>query len=242
MKKGYGIFGKPYEIMLRNDLHDEKSIDHELMRNMVLLDKDSFKYLYNKPVCPNMSNHELYDFAQRFKAASEKLSIRNILDFTSGMAERYDVDFAEMLFGGTEKQILERETDWCADMARVGCVLLQCIGIPCRILHLANLDKAYNGHVAGEAYYENHYGIVDFIYGYQFYGIKPIDAHEVTQNAELLNPYPESYRGLFSAIGISEYDPTNGNNSYIVSTPNKYYMNLIYANHNDTWIMGEDNE
>ena len=96
--------------------------------------------------------------------------------------------------------------------------------------------------MAGEAYYENHYGIDDFIYGYQFYDITPIDAHEVTQNPELLNPYPESYRGLFSAIGISEYDQTNGKNSYIVSTPNKYYMNLIYANHNDTWIMGEDNE
>ena len=38
MKKGYGIFGKPYEVMLRNDLHDPASIDHDLLRNMILLD------------------------------------------------------------------------------------------------------------------------------------------------------------------------------------------------------------
>ena len=240
MKKGYGIFGKSYEIMLRNDLHAEASIDHELMRNMVLLDEESCEYLYDQPVYPDLRSHELYAYAQQFKAPQEKQSIRKILDFTSDIAGRFDLEFKNMLFGGTEKQILQRGTDWCADMARVGTVLLQCIGIPCRILNLANLDKAYNGHVVGEAFYEGHFGIVDFIYGYQFYGDKPINAHDIMQNTDLLNPYPETYRGLFSAIGISEYDPTNEKNCYLMSKPNEYYMRLIYTNHNDMWIMGED--
>ena len=113
---------------------------------------------------------------------------------------------------------------------------------PCRVLHLANLAKAYNGHVVGEAYYENHYGIVDFLYGYQFYDNKPLDAHDIMLDAVLLNSYQESYRELFSAIGISEYDPTNEKNCYSISKPNEYCMNLIYTNHNDMWIMGEDNE
>lgn len=31
MKQGYGVFGAAYEVMLRNDPHDPRSIDHELL-------------------------------------------------------------------------------------------------------------------------------------------------------------------------------------------------------------------
>lgn len=34
MKQGYGVFGAAYEVMLRNDPHDPRSIDHELLRRM----------------------------------------------------------------------------------------------------------------------------------------------------------------------------------------------------------------
>ena len=240
MKQGYSIFGKPYEIMLKNDLHDLVSIDHALMRNMILLDEESSQVLYQKPSCRNMEGHALYAFAQQFKAAQDRQSIRNVLDYTSGIALRYDVDFKKMVFGGTEQQILQRGTDWCADMARVGVVLLQCLGIPCRILHLVNLNKAYHGHVVGEAYYNGSYGVVDFIYGYQFYGETPISARDVLRNADVLSAYSEEYRGLYSAIGVSEYDPMEPSNDYSISKPNAYYMKLIYTDHLDTWIMGED--
>lgn len=240
MKQGYSIFGKPYEIMLKNDLHDLASIDHALMRNMILLEEESSPTLYQKPSCLNMEGHALYAFAQQFKAAQERQSIRNVLDYTSGIALRYDVDFKDMVFGGTEQQILQRGTDWCADMARVGAVLLQCLGIPCRLLHLVNLNKAYHGHVVGEAYYEGSYGVVDFIYGYQFYEDSPISARDVLRNADVLSAYPEEYRGLYSAIGVSEYDPMDADNNYAISRPNAYCMKLIYTDHLDRWIMGED--
>jgi len=242
VKKGYGIFGKPYEIMLKNDLHDPVSIDHALMRDMVLLDEESFQALYQKPVRRNLEKHELYAFARQFKAASDRQSIRNVLEYTSDIAMRYDMDFKDMLFGGTEKQILERGTDWCADMARVGAVLLQCLGIPCRILHLVNLDKAYHGHVVGEAYYEGGYGVVDFIYGYQFYDETPVSACNIMRSPDALNACPDTYRGLYSAIGVSEYDPMDANNDYSISIPNEYYMKLIYTDHQDAWIMGEDRD
>ena len=155
MKQGYGIFGKAYEIMFRNDLHASKSIDHAFLRSMVLLDDESAPVLYSmRPMRYDMRSHELYAFSQQFMASAERETIRNVLDYTSGIAKVYNLDFNEMLFGGTEEEILEQGTDWCADMARVGAVLLQCLGIPCRIIHLANLEKAYNGHVVGEAYYE----------------------------------------------------------------------------------------
>ena len=46
MKKGYRVFGKAYQVMFRNDLHDKHSIDHYLLRNMILLDNESNNFLY----------------------------------------------------------------------------------------------------------------------------------------------------------------------------------------------------
>ena len=58
MKKGYDVFGKSYGIMYKNDLHDVKSIDHEFMRNMILLDEETKEFLYQvKPKKTNINNH-----------------------------------------------------------------------------------------------------------------------------------------------------------------------------------------
>ena len=243
MNQGYGVFGKAYEIMFRNDLHASESVDHAFLRNMILLDDESASALYsNKPICYNMENHELYAFSQKFRTSDDRETIRNVLYYTSSIAKAYDLDFKEMLFGGTEREILERSTDWCADMARVGAVILQCLDIPCRIIHLANLEKAYNGHVAGEAFYEGKYGLVDFIYGYQMLSDGPVSARDIQENPEFLAPYPEDYKEMFSGIAINEYDPTDPSNDYTLSKPNKYYMKLIYEEHQDQWIMGEDKQ
>ena len=240
MKIGYGVFGKAYEVMYAHDLHNPASIDHELMKNMILLDDQSAAILYSRVVRHNYGGHELYQFAQQFKASIEKETVQNVLRYTQKIAAAFDTDFDDMLFGGTEKQILDRGTDWCSDMARVGAVLLQCLGIPCRMLYLANPGKAYNGHVVNEAFYEGRYGVVDFIYGYQFYDRTPKSAFEIQRNPEILAAYPESYQGLFSAIAISEYDPCAPGNNYSISRPNDYYLKLIHTDHENMWLMGED--
>lgn len=241
MKKGYDVFGKAYGVMCRNDTHDPKSIDHKLMQEMILLDSESFEYLYRKaPSTPNMSAHKLRSFAKQFRGEDDRKTIENILKYCSDIAINYDVPFEQMLFGGTEEEILERGTDWCADMARVGAVLLMCNGIPARIVHLANPAKAYNGHVVTEAYYEGKFGVCDFIYGYLFYDKKPLDAYELSQNKWYLNMYPEDYAGLYSCVAISEYDPM-AENCYNISVPNEYTTRLINEDHNGRWIMGEDN-
>lgn len=240
MKQGYGIFGKAFRVMLENDVHDIRSIDHQFMREAVLLEEESCDFLYSRVNHYDMRHHELFGLAQQFVGQTQKETIHNILTFTSDIAAKYDVDFKDMFFGGTEQQILERGTDWCADMARVGAVLAQCCGIPCRIVHLVNLNKAYNGHVVCEAYYDGSYGVVDFLMGYQFYGDKPISAWELLTNKEPLKDCHEEYQGYYTAIAINEYDPTDPKNDYTVSTPNQYCMNLIYGEHNGQWIMGED--
>lgn len=240
MKKGYDVFGKAYGVMNRNDTHAPESIDHKLMQEMILLDNTSYEYLYGfQPQVPDMKAHALYPFAQQFRQGDDRQTIENILRYCSDIALHYDVPFEQMLFGGTEEEILRRGTDWCADMARVGAVMLMCNGIPARIVHLVNLSKAYYGHVVVEAYYEGKYGVCDFIYGYCFHREKPLDAYELIRNKRYFIGYPEEYAGLYTAAAISEYDPM-GDHCYKISEPNPYTINLINGNHHGKWIMGEE--
>ena len=240
MKRGYDVFGRAYGVMLRNDVHAEGSVDDMLVKNMMLLDDESEMELYSRVHMPDVRSHELYGFAQRFREKTEKESVEAVLRFTSGIVEKYDVDFQDMRFGGTEREIIERGTDWCADMARVGAVLIMCLGIPCRLVNLVNLEKAYNGHVACEAFYEGKYGFIDPLYGYRFGEEKPLSVIEIMRDKAALSDKDEYYRGLFSAAAISEYDPTDPKNDYTVSTPNEYTSRIIYEDHDGRWFMGED--
>lgn len=241
MKKGYGVFGKSYEMMNKNDLHDINSIDHRFMQEMILLDESSYDYLYNKEVnYYDMTHHELFEFSKKFNGNSDKETINNVLMFTRTIVKNFNVEFEEMLFGGSEKQIIERGTDWCADISRVAAVILDCLSIPCRILHLANINKAYNGHVLVEAFYENKWGVIDPLYGYLFYKDKPIDAYQLLKDKLYLNGYNDYYKELFNAIAINEYNPMDKTNNYNISKPNEYYLKLINSSHNDDWIMYEN--
>lgn len=240
MKKGYDVFGPAYGVMMRNDLHALESIDHKFMQEMILLDEESRDFLYQTaPVRINMEAHELNSFAKRFKGSDDRQTIENILQYTAKIASTYQTAFEDMKFGGTEREILDRGTDWCADMARVGAVLLQCRGIPARIVHLADLSRAYYGHVVTEAFYEGKYGVCDFLYGYSFYDKRPLDAYDLMCCKRYLEGYPEDYASLYMAAAINEYDPM-GDNDYTVSVPNQYTLNLISQDHGGKWIMGED--
>lgn len=181
MKQGYGVFGKAYEVMLRSDLHAPGSIDHQLMERMILLEEDSLPLLYGgvPAVNPAMKEHALYPFTRQFVGKSAVETIDNLLRLTAGIAQSCDLPFEQMRFGGTEQQILQRGTDWCADLARVGVALLNCAGIPARIGHLVNPDRPYNGHVVVEAHYDGRFGALDFVYGSRFGAAAPLSLWEL---------------------------------------------------------------
>ena len=110
INRGYGIFGKEYEIMLRNDLHAEQSIDHVLMKEMILVNEDSCGLLYGSvPVRVDMSDHELYLFALQFQKETIQDTIDCILQYTSNIANDFQEPFESMQFGGTEKEILNKD-------------------------------------------------------------------------------------------------------------------------------------
>lgn len=240
MKQGYDVFGKAYGVMLRNDVHAPGSIDHKLLREMVLLDAESAPVLYGSvPPKPDLGRHELYAFAQGFRGGTDRQTIGNILKYCAEIAADYAEPFETMRFGGTEREILDRGTDWCADMARVGAVLLMCCGIPARIVNLVNPGKAYHGHVVTEAFYEGKYGVCDFLHGLRFYGTGPLDAWELLRDPAYLADYPADYAGLYTAAAVGDYDPM-ADNDYTVSGPNDYTLKLIATDHHGEWFMEED--
>ena len=245
-KRGYSVFGKEYEQMLRHDLHAENSIDHQLLRRMVLLEEDTAARLYSQKgsLPAGIQRHPLYDFAGHFAGSHQAQSIDHLLRLTKRMAENFAVPFEQMRFGGTEREILLRSTDWCSDMARLGAVLLMCLGISARILILVNRQKAYHGHVVTEAFYEDRWGVVDFLYGCRFYQGHPLSGWELKRCPQLVGQrfapeQAEDMTGLYDGMAVNEYDPMDLQNDYTISGPNEYYLRLMGQPH-DGWFMGED--
>ena len=240
MKQGYDVFGHPWGVMMRNDVHAPGSVDHALMENMILLDDETRGLLYGGvPAAPRLPGHPLAALAESLRGEEDRESIGNALRYTSRIAAEYDVPFRDMRFGGREEEVLARGTDWCADMARVGAVLLMLLGIPARILHLADLSHAYYGHVVTEAYYEGKWGVCDFLHGYLFYGNAPLDAWELRTDAAHFAGYPADYAALYSAVAVSGYDPS-AETRYQISRPNEYTCRIIETDHGGRWFMGED--
>lgn len=249
--KGYGIFGKEYEFMLKNDLHEKQSIDHELLQNMILIDQESIPHLYKKPksISVNNKKHELYNFSQKFKGVNELESLLNVFNFLNEVVKKFNVPFEEMYFGGTEEEIIERGTDWCTDISRVGVVLLQCLSIPSRIAIVVNGLKAYHGHQVVEAYINGQYIMCDFLYGVigksdKYYSVnemlnKPDLVREIyrtnIENDETLN-YIE---GVFNLGAIAHYDITK-KHSYNISKANEYYLKMMKLIQDGTWQLNEN--
>lgn len=251
MKIGYGVFGKAYEYMFKNDLHDKNSIDHTLLKNMILLDENSKSTLYKKPqsISNDIRNHELYELAQKHKGNSLLESINNIFDFVNEVVNKFDTPFEKMIFGGTEMEIINRGSDWCTDISRVGAALLQCLGIPTRIVILVNSHKAYHGHQVVEAYVDGTYVMCDFLYSVigkldQYYSVydllkKPNLVRKAYQTKIEDTKQLEYILGLYNLAAISEYDICKEHNFYI-SKPNEYYLKMMNLNQDGTWQMNEN--
>lgn len=240
INKGYDVFGKSYGYMLRNDLHDINSIEHKLMQEQIRLDSVSEPFLYGGyQILYPLENHELYTFSQKFKMKNELESIKAVVRYTSKLASNFDVPLKDMLFGGTEKEILSRGTDWCFDLARLAAVILDCIGLTSRFIFVANPYKAYNAHVLLEVYYNNSWGVIDPLYGYIFFDTKPISAKDIIHSVQL-NVMNEDYKNMFNQISIAEYNPNDEDNKYIISKCNEYTYKINTIIQDGTWLLGED--
>lgn len=165
---GTGVFGLAYAVMLARDCHAPGSVDRVLLDRMVLVCPRTADYLYSQftPAAVEYergSRDELERYVDRATArcASQVESVAGIARFCRDLGRGVSGDLDTMRIGGTEEQIIARGSDWCTDVARVGCILYQVAGLPARLVFLADTARAYSGHAIVEVYRDERWGAVD---------------------------------------------------------------------------------
>ena len=217
---GPKAFGRAYRIMLDHDPHAPGSADRAIVASMVRLCDETASYLYDG--CPSRSAGcvagarpalERFLAEAGSPAGGPEQRVAAIAELTRSLAERSPAGgLAAMRFGGTEEQIIERGSDWCADVARVGCALYQVAGFPCRMAYLFDLQVAYSGHVIVEVHRSGKWGAVDAMCGvvYRTGDGAPATTWELMNDAGLVKRHagPDAWYTnpeQFTAAGIADY-------------------------------------
>ena len=229
--------------MLENDTHAQGSVDREVVSNMLRLCDDTAPYLYDGYTDLDIgyvagSRPGLEAFLSKTKSlvVDRMQQVAAIAQITHGLREKNPSGgLSSMRFGGTEEQIIKRGSDWCTDVARVGCALYQVAGFPCRIVNLFNLNAAYSGHVIVEVHRSGAWGAVDTSSGvvYQREDCAPATTWELMNDAELVvrHQSPEAWYThpeQFTAAGIANYYVGDSRMfDYTVTGLNSYYRAIL---------------
>jgi len=247
--------------MLENDSHAPGSVDRILMEEMVKLCPETADYLYRaytplKTLYKKGTRPKLEHYMRAITAESstDEEIIEGIARFTNSLQKNAESDLDKMQIGGTEEEIIERGSDWCTDLARVGCVLCQVAGFPARLVTLADTQKAYSGHAIIEVYRAGVWGAVDPITDvvYCHPGGKPASTWNLINDPKLIERHwrDESTlytkAGQFRAAAITNYFVWRWKDyDYTVSGPNDYYRSILKMADKGwpgglRWLHGED--
>ena len=240
---GIGQFGLAYQRMLENDCHAPGSVDCALIDQMVRLCGETAEYLYARHTplevrYPPGARAGLERCVARAcpGRSSDGARIEGIARFCAGLADGVLGGVDGMQVGGTEEQIIERGSDWCTDVARVGCALCQVAGLPARLVMLANTDRAYSGHVIIEIHRDAAWGAVDPATNviYRRLDGRPATTWELMSDADLVRAHrrdestPYTEPGQFRAAAVSNYFIWDREKyAYTVSGLNDYYRAIL---------------
>lgn len=236
LRQGPAQFGRAYDIMYANDSHAPGSVDRVLLEEMVRICPETREHLYSgfTPLATDYrpdSRPALEGLLPRCNTPTEQMEA--IAQLTGQMAEQCPPGLAGFLLGGTEEEIAARGTDWCTDLARLGCVLAQIAGLPARIAILADTAQAYSGHVIVEMHVGGCWHAVDTTNGIVY-------AESV---AELMDrPDPGQFR---AAALVNYFVGEAGRYNYAVSTINEYMRPVLEQSAKGwpgglRWLHGED--
>jgi len=259
--RGCTPWGSAYRFMLENDAHAPGSVDRVLVERMVHLCAATAEYLYtgHTPTVvayrsgtrPELEAH--LEGVLRGRSAVED-RVDAIARFCASLGERAQEDLDAMQIGGTEEEVISRGSDWCTDVARVGCILCQIADIPSRIVMLADTENAYSGHVIIEAHRDGSWGAVDVSTDVVY---RHPDGHAAT-TWELMNhpPLVEAHRSddgrvytrprQFRAAAVANYFVADHDeHDYTVSGLNAYYRSILEMSSSGwpgglRWLHGED--
>jgi transglutaminase-like putative cysteine protease len=259
--RGIKQFGQAYGVMLENDSHAPGSVDRVLMQEMVKLCSETSGYLYSahtpiEVLYERGTRPKLESYVENLtaQAASDEEVVEEISQFTSRLQEKAEQDLDKVRIGGLEEEIIERGSDWCTDLARVGCVLCQIVGLPSRLVTLVDVEKPYSGHVIIEVYRAGVWGAVDSTTNvvYRHASGNPATTWELMNDPKLIGLHwrdestPYTNIGQFRAAAISNYFVWQWKEyNYTVSGVNGYYRLILEMADKGwpdglRWLHGED--
>ena len=257
--RGSAQFGEAYRIMCENDAHALGSVDRVLTENMIRLCEETAEYLYAAYTPTIAARKEgrrpvLEECVKKITSGyrSDEERIEAITRFTSGLKD--DSDLESMQFGGTEEEIMARGSEWCTDVARVGCALSQIAGFPARMVYLFDKTKAYHGHVIIEVYRNSTWGALDTStdVAYRHEDGKPASLWELVNSPALIEKHYKGYStyyttvSQFGCVAIANYLVRDRQKyDYAVSGINGYYRSILRMSEKGwpggfRWLHGED--
>ena len=241
--QGIGQFDRAYQIMLENDTHAPGSVDRALAALMIRLCPQTAAYLYGEYTSTQVryqrgSRPELECYVEEAMAecGSDEERVEKIARFCSDLGKSVSDELDEMRFGGTEEEIIHRGSDWCTDLARVGCALCQVAGFPARLIMIYDTDMAYSGHQIIEVNRSGIWGAVDPTHGliYRDSEGKPVSTWELRNQPNLIEAEWRSHQDLGSRLSqfrntaIANYSVWDREDcDYTISPVNGYYWSLL---------------
>jgi hypothetical protein len=258
--RGPEWFGTAYATMIRHDPHARNSVDRQIIESSVGLDRRSAHYLYREftPVKVRYKRGtrpvlEAISTALAGRPTRVDARVRAVAQFLSDLAATTSPDVGKLRFGGTEEEIIARGTDWCTDLSRVGCALYQTLGLPSRMVLLADTSSAYSGHAITEVRYGGRWGAVDCVTGaiYQRPSGEPASTWDLVRNPRWVDRQYRNgetqgcSRDQFRAAAISNYTLASlATYDYSVRGVNPYYRSILRMSERGwpgglRWLHGE---
>jgi hypothetical protein len=259
--RGPGWFGPAYATMIRRDPHARGSIDRRILESCVGLDADTAPSLYRDFTSPRVGyipgRRPVLEAIGRGLVDSDApldQRIRAVPRFFRAIAAREAGAIDTLRFGGTEEEIIARGSNWCTDVSRAACALYHVMGVPSRIVLLADTRKAYSGHAIVEAYRARRWGAVDCVANvvYQSRSGQPASTWDLMKNSGWIDHHYRDRRqrsvrrGQFRRAAIANYslrDPSEPD--YRTSRVTPYYRSILRMSERGwpgglRWLHGED--
>lgn len=259
--RGIAQFGRAYQMMLQEDSHALGSVVRVLMDRMIRLCSDTATRLYTdftplESLYLKGTRPELERCAEEGTTGCSSLEerIEGIVTFTRGLGRLVSNDLVDMVLGGTEEEITARGSDWCTDVARVGCILFQVLGLPARLVNLFDTSQAYSGHVIVEVHRNGAWGAVDTSTAvvYRLPDGWPASTWRLMNQPALVDAHRRGREtlyttpGQFRAAALSNYFVWESD-KYIYKTSglNDYYRSILEMSDRGwpgglRWLHGED--
>jgi len=236
-------------------------VDRQILESSVGLDARSARFLYHDSSLTRIpyasgTRPALEALAAEIEAprGSAEGRVRAVARFLSGARNGESDEIEALRFGGIEEAIIARESTWCTDVSRAACALYQVMGLPSRMVLLADTEKAYSGHAVVEVYRACRWGAVDCVTGavYATPAARPASTWDLMRNADWIGRAyrdPEervARKGQFRAAAIASYAVGRRDaRRYPVSRVSPYYRSILRMSERGwpgglRWLHGEE--